>query len=95
MQERIPRGDKAADLQLPFPDHGQDFVEGVVHIDEDTFTTKLAMYSPRAELRTTFSTVALLDTGSMISFIREDIWEKMKEVSVGTQADRGGISGRF
>ena len=63
------------DLSLALPEHGPCLVGGIITLEDDSFTTKIAVHSG-ANALATFGCVVLLDTGSPQSFIRRDVLER-------------------
>ena len=70
-------------LDPPLPEMGPCLVDGIVTVDDASFTTRVHIHSgPTAT--TTFPCVALLDTGSPQSFINEGAWRQLQTAGAGT-----------
>ena len=69
--------------QHTLAEHGPDLVGGKVSVDPATFTTRVALHcGPSAT--TPAKCVSLLDSGSPQTFIRESMWEHMKQVGAAS-----------
>ena len=70
--------------QYTLAEHGPDLVGGKVSVDPATFTTCVALHcGPSAT--TPAKCVSLLDSGSPQTFIRESMWEHMKQVGAASE----------
>ena len=70
-------------MDPPLPEMGPCLVDGIVTVDDASFTTRVHIHSgPTAT--TTFPCVALLDTGSPQSFINEGAWRQLQTAGAGT-----------
>ena len=73
------------DPSLELPEHGPYLVEGIITLDDASFTTKIAAHSG-ANALAPFGCVTLLDTGSPHTFIRRDVLDRMLSVGVASVA---------
>ena len=70
---------------LALPIHGPCLVDGIIPLDDASFTTTIAVHSG-ANAVPPYGCVALLDTGSPQTFIRRDVLDCMLSVGVASVA---------
>ena len=70
---------------LALPENGPCLVDGIITLDDASFTTKIAVHSG-ANALAPYGCVALLDTGSPQTFIIRDVLDSMLSVGVASVA---------
>ena len=86
------------DPSLALSEHGPCLIGGIITLDQDSSTTKIAVHSGANALMHS-GCVAILDTGSPQTFIRCDVWDSMLSVGAASVACERGCApqswGRF
>ena len=70
---------------LALSEHGPCLVDGIITLDDASFTTKIAVHSG-ANAVARYGCVALLDNGSPQTFIRRDVLDRMLSVGAASVA---------
>ena len=68
---------------LVLPEHGPCLVDGIITLDDASFTTKIAVHSG-ANAVAPYGCLALLDTGSPQTVIRRDVLDRMLSVGAAS-----------